>query len=390
MTQLVARSYGKQDAAAALAWARSQPGRDNLVAAVLGGVAEQDANRALDLALELTSPTERMRAVQSIAVMTLRQNGATETIANRLLTIDDPQLRENMAFSVTSMWASRSPDEAMSWLLANGQDASPNVFMQVGQQLAMRDPRSAIGYTARVPAGAREQWMQGVAQGYSQSDPQGAIDWLAQFRGEEWYGAAAGAVAMNVAQRDGAAAARLLDGIDRRGGNVELQRLSTLIAVNWANQDPAAAAEWALDRPTDAERISTVTQVLGTWSNQNVGEARQWALRLPQGALRDQSLTMLLATTASRTQSGLDASLLSGFTSDGARQRAVLQVLQGVAYGNPARAQAIADAYLTDPALRAQAERVLDAARNNPRPQNGFGVPTLQDGVRVVPPVRAR
>jgi hypothetical protein len=153
------------------------------VPTVIAGVAEQDPNRALDIALALP-PMQRNNAVQFVAMTAARQDSDVEAIANRLLALDDSQLHESLAFNVVSMWALRSPDAAMSWLLANGQSAPPYTFMQIGHQLAARDPRNAISYTSQVPADARGQWMQGIAQGYAQSDPQGAIGWLGQFRHE--------------------------------------------------------------------------------------------------------------------------------------------------------------------------------------------------------------
>lgn len=387
LLQTVARSYGKHDPAAALAWARSQPGRENLVAAVLGGLAEEDPSRALDLALELTSPNERIRAAQTIAMIGVRRPGVAEEMANRLLALDDPRLRDTAMVSVASVWATRAPEEAMGWLLANAQDAPPSLFTQIGQQLARLDARNAVAFTGRVPAAVREQWAQGVVQGYAQNDPQGAIDWLAQFNGEPWYGRAAATLAMTVAQRDGAAAARLVDRLGAERTGAQAQQLSSMIATTWANQDPAAAADWALDRPTEAERTTAVTNVVNAWSNANVDAARQWALRLPQGAMRDRALTTILATTANRTSSGLDSSVLNAFASEGTRQQAVLQVVQSLAYGNPARAQTIAETHLTDPGFRAQAERVLDAARNGgpQRPPISLGA---NDGIYIVPPAR--
>ena len=70
-----------------------------------------------------------------------------------------------------------------------------------------------------------------------------------------------------------------------------------------------------------------------------------------------------LAAGAGFTANDLDLGLLSAFTSDTERQRAVLQLVQGLAYRDPGRALAIADANLTTPALREQAERVIEAAR---------------------------
>ena len=87
---------------------------------------------------------------------------------------------------------------------------------------------------------------------------------------------------------------------------------------------------------------------------------------MPQGALRDTALTMLLTMTANRAPSGLDPGVLSAFTSADARQRAVLQAVQGLAHADLARARALADSHLTDPAVRTQAERAFEAVRNQP------------------------
>lgn len=385
-TQIVARSYGRKDATAAMAWARSLPDAQNVLPAVLGGIAEGDPNRAIDLALELRSPMERQRALQFVAMSGMRQEESFETVANRLLALDDPQLQNSLAFNVVGMWASRSPDRAMNWLLANGRDAPANVFMQIGQQIAMRDPRNAASYTAQVPEGAREPWMQGVAQGYAQADPQGAVGWLEQFRGEPWYDRAAATVAMSVAQRDGAAAARLAADLDTERLGPQAQQLASMIASNWANNDPAAAAAWASERPSEQERAMAVRSVAGIWANNDPDAARQWAVQLPQ-TLRDGALAPVLTSTAHRSPSGLDTRVLSAFTSDAARQQAVLQVVQTLAYADAAKARAIADTHLSDAGLRSQAEQVLEAARTGGGRGMNFGINS--QGI-AVPALRVR
>jgi len=363
ITQVVARNYGERDPAAALAWARSLQGQgqgqDMVVAAVLAGVAEQDPQRAMDLAFSL-NPNERMRALQFVAMTGTRNDATAEAMANRLLTTDDRQLRESVGQMLVMTWWQRSPESAMRWLLANGQSLSPNVFTQLGQQLAMRDPRNAVAQSTQVPAAAREQWLQGVAQGYAQNDPQGAVNWLAQFRDEPWHDRAVTTVAMTIADRDGATAARL---IDELGTDGLPPHMANTVAMNWANRDPAAAAAWALERRNEQERAMAVRSVVTVWSNQDADAARQWMLRLPQGAVRDGALTTVLVNSAMQKSGALDPALMNAFTSDAARQQAVLQVVGGLAYNDPARARAVVDG-LTDPSLRAQAERTLDSARN--------------------------
>jgi hypothetical protein len=375
IAQIVARSYGRRDAAAALAWARSQPDRQNLLASVIGGVAQRDPGRALDLALELEAPLERARAVQVVAWNGAGRDDTAETLANRVLALDDPSLRDSFAFSFMSMWSSRSPDNAMRWLLANGAQLTPNLFQSVGQQLATGDAQKAADYTEQVPVGAREPWIHGVAQGYAQHDPQGAIEWLTRYRSEQWYDRAATTLAMTIAQRDGAAAARLIDDVDTSAAGVPVQQLVTMVATNWANHDPAAAVEWAGDRRSEQERTLAVRSVIGVWSNQDLDAARNWTLGQPPSATRDGALTMVLLIAATaRSSNTLDAALLNAFTSETARQQAVLQAVQSLAYGDPRKAQILADTYIRDPALHSQAESLLDAARSNAaRPQVTFG-----------------
>jgi hypothetical protein len=386
LLQVVARSYGKRDPTAALIWAREQRGEPNLVGAVIGGVAENDPERALDLALGL-SATERWRAVQMAAMAAARDDATTEAMANRLLSVDDPQIRTMAASMLVPIWSSRSPDRAMEWLIANGQDAPPEAFQQIGQQLAMRDPPRATAYTSRLPESGRESWIQGVAQGYAQNDPQGAIDWLAQFRGQEWYGRAAGTVAMAVAQHDGAAAARLFDELGADDGGAPWTGLLNAIATNWASRDPAAAAEWSVDRATEQGRTMAIRGAVGVWSSQDADAARQWTLRLPQGAVRDTALTALLTTSATQTSGNLDSVVLNAFASPQTQQVAVLQVVQQVAFRDPAKARAIADAHLA-PTFRSQAERMIEGARNM-RPIGGpANIITPVQGV--APALRAR
>jgi hypothetical protein len=363
-----------------------------LVPSVIAGVAESDPNRALDLALGLTSPMERMQSVQFAAMTNARDDASAAAMANRLLASDDPAIRDNVASMVVMMWAQRAPDRAMSWLLAHSQAAPQSAFQQVGQQLAMRNPESAIAYTAQVPESAREQWAHGVALGYAQNDAPGAIDWLGRFRSEPWYKRAAGMIAMTVAQTDGAAAARLYDevGLDDTSG-MRTPQLVTQIAASWANQDPAAAADWAITRATGQQRDMALRNVIGVWSAQDLNAARQWTLRLPQGAARDAVLPSVLMASAMQPGNNIDGTLLNAFASPQSRQSAVLQIVQGFAYSDPAKARMIGDTHL-DPALRPQVERMIEAARNqSPYPIN-IGVTQGVAPARAVPvgPPRAR
>ena len=338
LLQLVARSYGQKDPAGALAWARATPGQRNLTAAVISGIAAVDPDRALALANEVTAPMERMQSLQSVmSQAAMRSDADAAAMADKIIALGDQSARDGTWMRFLSMWSSRSPDGAMQWLLSNADRAPPDVFRNVGQQLGSRDPANAVTHTSRIPAAAREAWIQGVAAGYAESDALAAVDWLGQFRGEPLYARTVVAVAGVVAQRDGAAAARLLDSVAGEVDARQSMNIATVIANNWANSDPAAAAEWALVRAEPQARSMAVANVIDVWATTDLDAARPWVLRLPEGQLRDLSLTRLLTAAGTRgggEQGMLDAGVLSSFSGDRARQQAVLQVAGRVAQGD--------------------------------------------------------
>jgi hypothetical protein len=168
---------------------------------------------------------------------------------------------------------------------------------------------------------------------------------------------------MTLAQQDGAAAAQLIDETDPAGTGPQSQQTLQVVANNWANRDPSAAAQWALARPTAPQRAQAVEAVVGVWAARDPTAARDWVLQLPSTDIRDRSLARLLTATAYRSSTTLDAVVLGAFGSDAARQQAVLRTVQSMAQGDALRARAIADTHLTDTALRAQAEAALNGER---------------------------
>jgi hypothetical protein len=194
---------------------------------------------------------------------------------------------------------------------------------------------------------------------------------------------------MSLAQRDGAAAARLFDDLTADANGVPPEQLVNVIATGWANHDPAAAADWALRRASEPQRDLAIRNVVGMWAARDADGARQWTMRLPQGAVRDAALAAALTASAIQTAGNLDPGLLNAFASPQTQQQTVLQIVQQFAYTDPTKARAIADAHL-DATFRARADGMIEAARNQPR----FGAQGVEVGVGFVqgaaPAVRVR
>ena len=103
---------------------------------------------------------------------------------------------------LTNVWAQRTPEEALRWLLANPDKSTSGSLAQAGMQLARINPAAAMTYLDRVPSELRARWISAVADGYAQNDAPAAASWLTRFRGEPGYEAAVAAVAGRTAQHD--------------------------------------------------------------------------------------------------------------------------------------------------------------------------------------------
>ena len=362
--QAIALSYGRAQPDAALAWARSlRPPQPSVVSAVIGGIAQVDAARALDLALE--SPSSFTLGVMPVE-LTVIANAARDSVqaaavANRLLTVDNVQRRQQALSQLLSMWSSQDPAMAIEWIAANGAALDPGSFQNIAQQLGIRDPEAGTAATDRIPAEARGYWIAGLAQGYAQNDPDAALAWLDQYSGQPGYAEGVAAVAASMARYDAPGAARLLASVGT--AKPEMRGPVFNIAQQWAQQDPAATAAWAADLADESMRSQVTTLVARVWAASDPPGARDWVLRMPAGAARDAVIGPVLAGTAAKGVP--DAALLNAFSSDIARQQGLVRTIFEIAQRSPDNARELVDRYVTDPALRQQAESMLANTRRS-------------------------
>ena len=355
----IARSYGARDPDAALDWARTS-GESSRINGVLQGIAQRDPTRAFDLAVALESPQQRALAVQAVVLGAgLPTAGNATAIADRVLALADADLRSNTLRSMLGMWSGMAPDAAAEWLVAHQISDVPGSYQQVAQQLARNNPARATDYTSRVPPAARAEWIQGVATGFAQTDAQAATEWLAQYRGDPVYSRAVGSVAAGLALTDAPAAARLLatatDPAAAASG-------AYVVAMQWAQRDPHAAATWAADYDASANQ-QVLPNVVGTWAQADAPAARAWTLRMPSGAARDAALGNLLSSTF--TIDNVDTALLNAFSSPQVHDQAVVNASMRLRGGDRAAAVRFLDKYVTDERLREQAKRNLEIVQPN-------------------------
>jgi len=364
MLSMIATSFGRTDPQAALAWAQSlDPPAPSVVANVLAGLARVDPDRAIDLAFELLDSTNERG---SGPINTLAMNGALDAehmarVADRLLA--GPSSRRQSLQMLTQQWAQRQPHDAMRWLLGKGNAAPKPAFAQAAIYLARTDPAAAIAYVDTVPPDTRATWISSVAEGYSQTDPRAAANWIAQHRGQPGYDAGLAVIANRTARADPSAAARLFDSVNVAEAP-DAPGAAQSIAATWARESPSAAASWAATISDDGARMSAIGAVAGQWASRDAPGARAWALGLPAGAARDRALSQVLGAT---TTSAIDHVLVDSFSSPEARQRGVSDAVSLIATRDPAVARQLADQYITAPDARQAADRLIERGANGQR-----------------------
>jgi hypothetical protein len=374
MLWTVATGYAQQDPDAALAWARNLDTPDqNVLAAILQGVAHKDPVRAFDLAGSLEEPARSQGYLAAMSSQAIDERQFA-TLASRALALQDGQTKTAVLVSLAGSWASRpgNADRALEWMVAAGDALPPEAFARVGHLLARTDPNAAAAYVERVPRSARNDWVAAVTAAYTSTDPQQGLAYLERFRGDPAFDGAAVAVAQQLAVSDPPAAARLLGSVRNRGPMGFGPEIT--IASQWSQRDPVAAASWALDLPPQPRNIA-LSIATNAWAQRDAAAVERWALALPRGEQRDAALT---AAVRARGAAALDPALLNAFSDERLREGAVMTAIMMTASTDPAEARRLVDSHIADPRRREQAQQTIASVEQNGGPAQSavFGVGT--------------
>jgi len=349
-----AEGFGEADLDAALLWAGSLESREPAaVAAILGGLARSDPGRALQYALASDNKFVQAEALQRITMRAVYEGGDPRQVADTVLQLQDISARESAIETLTQMWGQEDPQSALQWMIAHADRVDPKYYTRLGRELASSDPEAAASMTNEIPASARGEWLESVAQGYAMVDPLGALNWIGRFQGEPEYERTLAAAAQFAAQHDPQAVLALI-GTVQNSGHAASVAGSALQA--WSRTNPVAAAFWAQSQTDEQIQSVAVRSVARQWARQDSVAATRWVLEMAPGSTRDDALTALLFRDGESFNP--DLSLFDSFSSDTARQQAAIRVSMRVRANDPATARQILDKYVTDPTLRGQAEQV--------------------------------
>ena len=383
---MIAQAFAQRDPDGALDWVKSlQPTPPNVLMSVINGISAVDPGRAVDLVLEGELGTAQPSVVPMMlisSVLSGRQDSARlEAVADRLLASNDINATSQIG-TLMSVWSRNDPDAALEWLVRNAERAGPPAVAQVASQLAANDPVAAASAIDRLPPHLQGDWLQNVAAGYAQYDPEAAAAWILQHEGRPGFTEGLAAIAPALAQVDPRAAARMIDRLD---GSLSSFGAASVVASTWASSDPVAAADWALQLGDRSLRSAALNAVVSSWASQDPDGARRWVLSQPPGETRDQALQPLLPMTLARTGE-VDRQLLDAFSSDPIRQSAVMSAALTLAGRDRDAARRLVDQHVTDPRVRQQTYTMIDRAGTSVSMVNRVGIAVAPQAFSVVSP----
>ena len=325
MLMSVASVIARSDPDTALAWARrmSPPAR-NLMSQITIAIIQRDPTRAVEF---MENPPEGVdpQLVSAVlgSVLTSDSDGAAR-LADTLVASDSIQAA-NALRSVIGNWMELDPERAFEWVLANDAALDAGMIAPAAQVLARVDPVAAAGYVTRIPAEYRSAWITQVAGPYGLQDLNGALAWIAQFQGQDVYQSALRQAVVASAQVDARNAAQVLS---RSSGEVQLGA-SAQVAQALAQQDPRAAVRWAVSLSEPRAQRNAISASISVWAARDLSSARNFTLGMERGESRDQALSVMVSRLG---QSGeFDRSLYDAFSSDNARQEALITAIPMIA-----------------------------------------------------------
>lgn len=242
--------------------------REAMLAEWLGGIPESElARTALQLWDQPPSDVYREIAKRMLRRLAELDPAAAAAIAESLAGGDD---REAVMRDVATVWADKDFASAVAWVRGWPDDERrAEGLIGVGYEAARQDAWTSLDLMADLPAGeARDELIRHAAAQCSTGDPAAMAQW-----------------------------ARELSDPSLR------ERVIGTVAVEWSNQDPGAAASFALkELPSGRILEDTVVGIVQRWVQVEPAAARSWVERFPPGTLRDTAMQQV-ALLAPKTKS---------------------------------------------------------------------------------------
>ena len=322
-------------------WARDQPeaaiaklseiqGQQQRAQAINGlvaGLAATDPDRAISIAKGLKNANERTQALSIAAA-----NIATTNPQRALEMLDDVPAgnqRRQVIGNIASSWSSQDASAVVEWIqsLSPGDrkaamdnsiwqiaqsdpraaaemvgslpasNNNANLFQNVASQWAEYDSDAAAAWVETLAVGAgRREAVNGLVNAWQNNDPAKAAALLSKEGVTNNSSYLAGNVFGNWVTTNREAAVAWIDGLEL-GSDAKSNVVSSAVQ-QWAQNDSAAAADYAIGIADEKVRKQAVSSLMGSWGQSDPAAAKDWALSNLEGDIKTESLSTLIQNLA--------------------------------------------------------------------------------------------
>lgn len=327
--QHVIHSLSRSDPAAALELLESLPAgaqrRGMWVGQVVNGWAESDLPQAVAWVKGLPDGETKRQALMNLSWRWMET--APQEAVEYATSLPPGRTREQVLGQAASNWGMRDPAAASAWAVGLPEgEARQRALVSVLGAWSSSAPTDAATFVANLPPGGLQtEAALGVAGVWAEQSPQEAMSWIRGFTDPSVKEQAQARVLGTWARNDGEGAS---DFLRAQPAGHERDVLVTSAINGLAHQDPSqAAALTTLISAESDQRGNAWSQVAGAWAQEDPAAAAQWLGGLPAGGQRDAALNGFVHSSLFNDPSV--AATAAALITDPAQRAAAVQMVAG-------------------------------------------------------------
>jgi hypothetical protein len=315
--------WASRDFRAALRAVANLPSSITVIEYVIGYAYKVDPNEVAAGILELPAGPLRMTALSKAMESLCTRDLA---LAQRLVADISPgPMAQGIGSTVIFALAASDPEAAATFLAGlSPSQHGENDFLYLGRTWAQSSLAGALEWASQIAVPKNQQAaILGVLKTWADDEPASAATWAIEHLSDEnaaevlrniydewcrsetmvaldWALAlpagksrdtALGHVIGPLAASDLTRATQLFDELSKDSQ----YSAAAEIASEWADSDPASAAQWALQLTDESVRGNALGQVMEKWTTDDLSAAEDWVRAMPAGTIRDVSLAHFIA-----------------------------------------------------------------------------------------------
>ena len=257
--------------------------------------------------------------------------------------------------NLMSNWVSTNPAEALQYVETLTENQKLNAYQSLARSYMQSHPREALDWILSLDSeyqhvqeaafavvtdknidfmeqaideirntGLRLQALTSITEYKSRSDPQAAVDWLANYEDDPAYLPALQSVLGNWAYRDPAGAARE---IEKQLGAEALKPVVHQIAQSWYAKDEEAAIQWVNSLEDGQAKVAALISLAAQVVTRDPGQAAEMIRQIPEGQDQTNAKRNVAYTWASQSPDQVDE-IITTFDLDEEEAEQIRQISQ--------------------------------------------------------------